>query len=168
MINQPPYPIYPSLTNNKISLKEIQEENVDEIISITSYNRILAKDKIEAWNMIQQLKQDYQNGKSLHWGIFDQSTDQIIGTCGYYRGFENSRGELGCILLPEFRGKGLTKIALELAIEFGYKTLQLNEIFALTNKSNAQAIRLLEKLNFYYIKDINDLDIEMVHKKSDY
>ena len=168
MINQPPYPIYPSLTNNKISLKEIQEENVDEIISITSYNRILAKDKIEAWNMIQQLKQDYQNGKSLHWGIFDQSTDQIIGTCGYYRGFENSRGELGCVLLPKFRRKGYMKQALQLAIDFGYDVLKLNEVFAYTNNDNLDAINLLKSLNFQLTKNINEIEIEMLHKKSDY
>ena len=166
-MNLPPFPSYPILSNSNILLKEIEFKDLDSIISITSYNRILAKDKIDAWDKIKKINQDYNNGKSIHWGIYDQKTNKIIGTCGYYRGFENNRGELGCILLPDFRGKDITKIALQLVIEFGYKTLKLEEIFAITNKTNTQAIKLLEKLNFDYTKNIHDLDLEMTHKKSD-
>jgi ribosomal-protein-alanine N-acetyltransferase len=56
-------------------------------------------------------------------GIADNLTNKIIGTCGYYRGFEKGAGELGCVLLPQHRGQGYMTSALLLAIEFGLNTI---------------------------------------------
>lgn len=40
--------------------------------------------------------------------ISDIKQIQIVrnSVTGYYRGFENASGELGCVLLPQFRGQG--------------------------------------------------------------
>ena len=166
MNNLPPYKDFPNLENENILLKEIEKQDIPTIKSITSYNRVLAKDEIEAWDFIKKIKNNYNNGLSIHWGIFEKQSNQIIGTCGYYRGFENKRGELGCILLPDFRAKGFMKQALQLAINFGYTILQLNEIYALTNNNNIQAKNLLNSLNFELKKKIDEYDIEIIHQRN--
>ncbi|MBW8361321.1 MAG: GNAT family N-acetyltransferase [Kaistella sp.] len=43
----------------------------------------------------------------------------MVGTCGFYRGFANEEGELGCILLSRYRGQGFMTGALRAAIDFG-------------------------------------------------
>ena len=97
---------------------------------------------------------------SIHWGIADKVTNKIVGTCGYYRGFENEAGELGCILLPQFRGQGFMTSAMKLAIEFGLKNMELKRIFAITTKENINAIRLLERLQFKKVADLENDEIE--------
>jgi hypothetical protein len=43
---------------------------------------------------------------TIHWGIAENVTNKIIGTCGYYRGFDKGGGELGFVLSAQYRGKG--------------------------------------------------------------
>ena len=166
MNHLPPFIKYPLLENDNVLLREIDKNDIPSIKSITTYNRVLAETNEIAWKYAQKIKDDYIKGQSVHWGIIDKKSNQIIGTCGYYRGFENNRGELGCVLLPEYRGKGLMKEALQLAICFGYSNLHLEEVFALTNSNNEQAINLLNSLDFKFTKKIDELDIEVVYKKA--
>ncbi|MDF2478780.1 MAG: family acetyltransferase [Sphingobacterium sp.] len=44
--------------------------------------------------------------------ISDIKQIQIVlnSVTGYYRGFENASGELGCVLLPQFRGQGFYEV----------------------------------------------------------
>ncbi|RYH27784.1 MAG: N-acetyltransferase, partial [Alcaligenaceae bacterium] len=49
---------------------------------------------------------------------------------------------------PAFRGRGLMRLAMGLAIEFGVKQMGLQNIVALTSTQNSPAIRLLERLQF--------------------
>jgi ribosomal-protein-alanine N-acetyltransferase len=90
----------------------------------------------------------------------ENSTGKIAGTCGYYRGFENATGELGCVLLPQFRGQGFMTMAMQLAIDFGLNNMGLQRIWAITTKQNSQAISLLERLQFIKTTEIGDDEIE--------
>ena len=110
--------------------------------------------------MNSKINQDYEDGNSIHWGIFENKTNKIVGTCGYYRGFENGKGELGCVLLPQFRGHGFMTEAMLLAIDFGLKNMNLQKIWAITSQKNQKAIQLMERLNFKKIKDLDDNDVE--------
>lgn len=110
--------------------------------------------------MQTKINADYNNGNSIHWGIVDKLTNKIVGTCGYYRGLDKGQGELGCILLPQYRGKGYMTFAMLLVIEFGLKNIGLKRIWAITTKQNEKAIKLIEKLNFIKIADLNDNEVE--------
>lgn len=83
-----------------------------------------------------------------------------MGTCGYYRGLDNGEGELGCVLLPQFRGKGFMTAAMQLAVDFGLKNIRLKRIRAVTSRQNYKAIRLLGRLNFLKVKDLPHDEIE--------
>lgn len=103
---------------------------------------------------------DYRNGNSIHWGIADSLTDKIVGTCGYYRGLDQGEGELGCVLLPQYRGLGYMTSALSSAIEFGLNTIGLKRIWAITTQQNGKAIQLIENLNFVKIRDVDENEVE--------
>ena len=83
-----------------------------------------------------------------------------MGTVGYYRGFQNGASELGCVLKPKFQGKGLMTEAMNLAIDFGIKDMELKNIGAITSKDNQPEIQLLERLNFVKTKDLDDDELE--------
>lgn len=110
--------------------------------------------------MQTKIHEDYIDGHSIHWGIADKLTNKIVGTCGYYRGLDKGEGELGCVLLPKYRGQGYMTSAMLLAIEFGLHDIGLRRIWAITNKQNEKGINLLEKLNFIMVAELGDNEVE--------
>ncbi|MNG18869.1 hypothetical protein D3C85_1264150 [compost metagenome] len=51
-------------------------------------------------------------------------------------------------------------VAMLLAIDFGINTIGLQRVWAITTKQNKSAIKLLDKLNFIQIADLQDDEIE--------
>jgi ribosomal-protein-alanine N-acetyltransferase len=161
----PPFNIFPNITGDKISLRQIMTADIKDLVEISFYNAVQATTVQQATEMQAKINQDYIDGNSIHWGIADQLTNKIVGTCGYYRGFDKGEGELGCVLLPQYRGQGYMTSAMVLAIEFGLNTIGLKRIWAATSQQNKDAIRLLERLDFIKIADLDDNEVEYELKK---
>ena len=155
----PPYDTFPSISDDNISLRKIQFSDINDIIEISFYDAIQATTLTQAMEILAKINMDYSSGNSIHWGIADKLTNKIIGTCGYYRGLDKGEGELGCVLLPQYRGQGYMTFALLLAIEFGQNNIGLKRIWARTTKQNEKAIKLIEKLNFIKIADLENNEI---------
>jgi len=117
--------------------------------------------------MLDKINKDYLNGNTVHWGIADNITNRIIGTCGYYRGFENRSGELGCVLLPQYQGKGFMTSAMSLAIAFGFKHMRLKRVAAVTTNQNLKAVKLLERLSFIKVAELEGDLIEYEVRQED-
>ncbi len=156
----PPYATFPSVSDDNISLRKIQFSDINDIIEISFYDAIQAVTLTQAMEMQAKINKDYSSGNSIHWGIADKLTNKIIGTCGYYRGLDKGEGELGCVLLPQYRGQGYMTFALLLAIEFGQNNIGLKRIWARTTKQNEKAMKLIEKLNFIKIADLDNNEVE--------
>lgn len=159
-MNLPPFEIFPLISDNKIRLRKIIASDMNDLLEISYYDAKQAKNIAQAIEMQAKIDKDYDEGTSIHWGIEDISTNKIVGTCGYYRGLDKREGELGCVLLPQFRGQGFMTNALQLAIDFGLKNMALKRIWAVTSKQNYRAIKLLERLNFIKLADLPDDEIE--------
>lgn len=155
-----PYHSYPIIKDDKISLRQIMPTDVEDIVDISFYDGIQATTFEMAVVMQEKIDEDIRQGNSIHWGIIDHVTNKIVGTCGYYRGLDQGEGELGCVLLPQFRGRGFMTNAMQLAIDFGLKEIGLTRIWAITSKENLKAIKLLERLKFIKVVDLEDNDME--------
>ena len=156
----PPYDKFPNISDDKILLRKIQFPDINDIIEISFYDAIQATTLIQAIEMQAKINLDYSSGNSIHWGIEDKLTNKFVGTCGYYRGLDKGEGELGCVLLPQYRGKGFMTPSLQLAIDFGLNNIGLKRIWAKTTRQNDKAIKLLERLNFIKIDDLDDNEVE--------
>lgn len=159
---RPPYPIYPEMNNGIIRLQEIQLKDLGALIEISFYDGKAAENLEDASAMHLKIQSDYQQGNSVHWGIFDLQKQKMVGTCGYYRGFQNGIGELGCVLKSEFRGQGYMTQALKLAIQFGLEQMELSKIIAITDLQNIPARRLLTRLEFVESGKIDSKQIEYI------
>lgn len=164
-MNLPPFDIFPFISDGKISLRQIIASDMNDLLEISYYDAKQAKNVAQAIEMQAKIDKDYDDGNSIHWGIEELSSNRIVGTCGYYRGLNRGEGELGCVLLPKFRGQGFMTNAMQLAIDFGLKNMQLKRIWAITSKQNIQAIKLLERLNFIKLADLPDDEIEYELKR---
>lgn len=147
---------YAELSDERILLRKVEATDLPALAAISFYDGIQASDIAMAFAMQTKIDQDILNGNSFHWCIIDRLSGQVVGTCGYYRGLENGEGELGCVLLSAFRGKGYMSHAMRLTVAFGQKSLRLGRIWAVTTKGNLQAIKLLERLNFIKTADHDD------------
>ena len=144
----PPYPVFPTIFSERIMLREVTPADLDDILEISVYDGKPAASTAEALEMLQRIEQDYLNGETVHWGIADKVSNVMMGTCGYYRGFQAETGELGCVLRPAFRGKGIMTEAMQAAIDFGFRQIGLKQIIASTSQHNIKAVAVLERLFF--------------------
>ena len=156
----PPYPSFPGLSGERISLREIHREDMEALLEISYYDAVRAATVQQAVRMQDRIHRDYLTGNSIHWGILDNGTGKIVGTCGYYRGFDKGEGELGCVLLQAYRGQGYMTAALLLAIDFGWQVIGLKRIRAVTSRQNQKAIQLLLRLNFAQVPDPDNEELE--------
>jgi ribosomal-protein-alanine N-acetyltransferase len=156
----PPYPIFPNISGDKISLRQILTADIKDLVAISFYDSVRATTVQQPTAMQAKINKNYSDGNSIHWAISDKLTNTIVGTCGYYRGLDKGEGELGCVLLPQYRGQGFMTSAMLLAIEFGLNTIGLKRIWAITGQQNKEAIKLLERLHFIKIADLGDNEIE--------
>lgn len=147
-MNKPPYESFPSVSGERIILRQINPAEIEDIIEISFYDAKQASTVMEALQMLERINHDYLNGESIHWGIIDKLTKKIVGTCGYYRGFNNGVGELGCVLLPQYQGVGFMIQAMQLAINFGINDIGLKKIIAITSPQNIKAMSLFDRLGF--------------------
>ena len=164
-MNLPPFNIFPLISDSRIRLRQIISSDMNDLLEISYYDAKQAKNLEQSIEMQARIDKDYDEGNSIHWGIEDISTNKIVGTCGYYRGLDKGKGELGCVLLPQFRGQGFMINAMQLAIDFGLKNMELKRIWAVTTKQNNHAIKLLERLNFIKLTDLPDDEIEYELKR---
>lgn len=147
---------FPNVPGNRVSLRQILDTDLEDLIEISFYDAIQAETVQQAAEMQAKINQDYLDANSIHWGIEDNITHKIVGTCGYYRGLDKGEGELGCVLLPSYYGKGYMTAGMSLAIDFGLNTLGLKRIWAATGQQNAPARKLLERLHFVQIAEADD------------
>jgi [ribosomal protein S5]-alanine N-acetyltransferase len=105
------------------------------------------------------------------WGINLKEDETLIGTIGLHvRNFDNAlenRKEIGYVLDDIYWGKGLMVEAVFKVLEYGFMTLELDEITCAHAKDNIRSKRVIEKTGFIYThmetrKDSNDQDIELM------
>lgn len=159
-MNLPPYPAFPRLTGDGIVLREVMPADIPALVPISFYDSEPAATLAEAAGMQARIDKDYADGNSIHWCIIDTLTNNIAGTLGYYRGFANNTGELGFVLLPQYRGKGYMSKAMKLAVTYGLDTMGLSRIGSITTKQNHAAIQLLQRLNFVEVRELEDNEVQ--------
>jgi ribosomal-protein-alanine N-acetyltransferase len=159
-LSLPPYNTFPILEAELIVLRQICSTDIENILKISTYDAKRALTIEDAVEMQKKINLDYQNGSSIHWGIANKATNEIMGTVGYYRGFENKKGEIGFVLRAKYRGQGVMSTAIKLVTEFGLNTISLEKVTAITTRQNLNAIKLLERANFIKVADLENDRIE--------
>lgn len=155
-IKRPPYKSFPTLKNQRIILREIQEIDLQHLIEISFYNGIQATDSSDARIMNERIKKDYVSSNTIHWAITSVLGGEILGTCGFYRGFQENIGEIGYVLKKAHQGKGYMTEAVSLMVDFGWKELRLTAIKGVASQRNLSSINVLEKTGFKVVETTDD------------
>lgn len=157
---------FPVLTSDRLVLRKLQPSDAEQMLALRSDQRVmqhvprpLAKSIDDATALIELINGMVAANEAVQWAITLKGEDQFIGLIGFWRIVkEHHFAELGYMILPEYWGKGLISEAIGTALEFGFGTLDLHRVEAITRPQNIASIRALEKNGFvregYFKEDI--------------
>jgi len=147
---------FPILTTKRLTLRQLLESDVEEILSLRSdseINKYLdrqpAKTLDDALNFIRKTNENIKNSPLKYWAITLTENEKLIGTiCLFDFSDELKKCEIGYELLAAYQGHGIMCEATKRIIEYAFLTLGLKSIDAFTHKGNQSSTKLLQKLNF--------------------
>jgi RimJ/RimL family protein N-acetyltransferase len=96
----------------------------------------------------------YQKQGFGRWSVEIKSTRQYIGWCGLKYILRENEVDVGYRLLPEFWGQGYAVETGLKCCQLGLQVYGLNRIVARIHKENVRSIRVAEKMNMTYEKDL--------------
>jgi len=147
-MNQSIFEKIPLLKLDQFTFKAITEkdlEPLEELCAYRTWNYVPAKE------LFLKIERQYQEKTGVNWGIY--LDDLLIGTIGYYRGFENDCGEIGYVIHENFRRKGYTSKIAAFFTQFGLNEMQLDTVFAYTDGNNFASQNLLKKIGFKQVEN---------------
>lgn len=147
---------FPLLSTERLHLRQVQEEDVNEIFFLRSDERVLEflgkepeSSKETALLFINKINGLERSNEAVTWAITFTGKKAIIGTiCFWNITKEHSRAELGYALHPDFQGRGIMQEALTAVLNYGFDVMKLHSVEARTDPGNASSTRLLERNRF--------------------
>lgn len=88
------------------------------------------------------------------WAMADAATDELIGRVGYFDApYEWPGLELGWTIARRLWGQGYAGEAARLALDWGFRTLDTDEIVSAIDPGNERSIRVAERLGEKLVRD---------------
>lgn len=152
-------PTIPTLTTERLKLRQLLESDVEEIFMLRSdpsINKYLDRQPCntleDALNFIKKVNEN----KFLYWAIAQTNNGKLIGTiCLFDLSEEDKKCEIGYELLTGYQGQGIMYEAAKQIINYAFQTLGLTTIDAFTHPNNQSSTKLLQKINFEKTKIID-------------
>ncbi len=156
---------FPELTTERLNLRRITEEDLDEFFILKSDERLLvhygakARTYEGARQKLRELNDDIGKSESITWGIALKKDNKLIGSiCFWNISVEQSKAEIGYELMYEWQGRGIMQEAVEAVIDYGFNGMKLQLIEALPDPDNLKSVKLLERNNFIRGTDFIETD----------
>lgn len=152
-------PRFPVLDTKRLLLREITLDDAEfwmrnfsdpDVVELTAYEppRDLEAAKSE---ILQFCIRPFRESTGIRWGIALRGNPDLMGTLGYHQWVREGahRARMGYDLLREHRRKGIMTEAVRAALGYGFTTMGLHRVEALTDPANAASLRLVERLGFH-------------------
>lgn len=148
----------PVLETERLVLRKMQKTDADDMYD---YARRAETTEYLMWNphpnrkfsyqYLVYLNQRYKQGEFYDWALEYRDSGKMIGTCGFTRFDQsNSAAEVGYVINPDYRGRGLATEALRRVIRFGFDYLELHRIEAKYMDGNDASRRVMEKCGMVF------------------
>ena len=128
--------------------------NLDEEVSrFTGDGGLVSKKEIER-RIIENVFGDYEKYGYGRLAVELKGEKKFIGFTGLQYLEDMDEVDLGYRFMKEFWGRGIATEAAKACVNLGFETLGLSKMIAMVFPENIGSIRVLEKLDFEYEKDI--------------
>lgn len=156
-----------SLETKRTYMRELSDADLPALRSIFGNEKVVqyftADKKAFSEDRILQLldfcKTHYKQHCFGPWAVVEKTTNKVIGINGLKIVPDLELPDLGFAFLPECWRKGFAFETSQALIHYGFNTLEIKKIGAVTSLENSAAIALLEKLGMSFAKEIVRLNI---------
>ena len=147
------------LETERIILRKIEPKDAPTLLKWGQdniYHKSAGYQYLQDLDAAKKSALQYQ-ARPYSYGIVLKENNRLIGLVELYeRGLDEYNGllltkDLGFLLDKEYWHRGLMTVALQLIIDFAFKELEQNQIWAGTFVSNTNSQKLLKKLGFRYV-----------------
>lgn len=108
---------------------------------------------------------NYKKGKIGHYAVVYKKNNRVIGNVGFNNiSKDSTNGEIGICLNPSYWGHNLSIELATSLIDYGFYTLNLEYIYAITFEDNIYSQRILNKLKFTHYEDFQKKFINVKNK----
>jgi RimJ/RimL family protein N-acetyltransferase len=138
------------LTTQRLLMRPPEEGDLDELIALhadPAVERVFGatrRDEVIEW--IARARHEWVergHGRVL---LFDRESGAFLGRCGLRHWPEFDEVEVGWVLAPEARGRGIATEAGRACLEWGFRDLDVPYITAMIGPDNAASIAVAERL----------------------
>jgi ribosomal-protein-alanine N-acetyltransferase len=136
---------------SRLIIREFLPEEEEAFFALMTDERLTAYLPKRNNEQIHELFSDtlaaYQAGnKLIRWGIFNADDFRFIGMCILkHDAAEPGKAELGYVIHHDFKGMGIATEISKALLTYGFADMELNEIFAVTDKANIPSQKVLLK-----------------------
>lgn len=140
-----------------------------ELDSNATVHRYLGNNPIktieEARNVIAIIQEQYARNGIGRWATIEKASGDFIGWSGLKHvtdatGDDNHYYDVGYRLIPRYWGKGYATEAAKAALEYGFTTMNLEEVIGTANVENIASRKALEKCGLQFVKNYMWNDIK--------
>jgi ribosomal-protein-alanine N-acetyltransferase len=157
-MNFSPFPI---LKTKRLLLTNLGLSDNHEILFLRSdpeVNKFISRptpaNLADADAFINKIAAGIEKGENIYWKISTKESNKMIGAISLWQFSDDLKtAEIGYDLHPDFQGKGLMSEAMNAVLNFGFNTLNFEDIEAYTHRDNHPSRHLLVGKGFKLIKD---------------
>lgn len=159
----------------RLYLRNILPEDETDLFEMDSdpeVHRFLENNPVTSIEQIREvigmLTKQYEENGIARWAVVDKNTHECLGWAGLkYFGEEGMNKhthfyEHGYRFKQKHWGKGYATEASRAILAYGFKNLQVESIYAITDVNNLKSQKILQKLGFKYIETFDYNDVEPV------
>lgn len=155
------------LQSPRLILREIQladAEDLFEMDSDAAVHRFIENKPVtkieEIHQVVEILQKQYKENGIARWAVEDKISGECLGWCGlkFFREPLNGHAnfyELGYRFKQKHWGKGYATESARAVLEYAFKNLPIDTIYAITHPENVNSKNVLFKLGFRYVETFN-------------
>ncbi len=101
------------------------------------------------------------DGKPLFWCatfLIRDSTDRVVGGCGFKDAPTDQRVEIGYAVAPDHRKRGIATEALSAMLDMARASHEVTTVIARIDPDNIASVRVVQKLGFTSVGLVHDED----------
>ena len=152
----------PIIETERLILRELEYTDANALFEMDSdpevhlyieNNPVKTIDEMK--KVIEMLKEQYLKNGIARWAVVDKESNECVGWSGlkYFRELLNDQinfYELGYRFKRKHWGKGFATESSNAIIDYGFKKLSIDSIFAMTDPNNLTSKKVLTKLSFEF------------------
>ncbi len=158
------------MKSSLIGLRYVEKKDAEFILKLRQnelLNKYISKTDIEINQQIrwiEEYKEREAYKKEFYFIIENKETNENYGTVRIYN-ILNEKATFGSFILDKNRPDNSVYKVIDLALDFAFKDLRVNEIYLDVIKENKKAIYVYKKYGFKYIGEDNIAEFYKIYRK---